>query len=255
MLGMPKRRVAILLLGMSLWGVAVSKAAASAGGGSWIVLKDGTRMQAQGEVERRGNRLVFVGNQGWLVSLPAAEVDFVASREIEIEAKGEARTSAAVGIAAARSRSSDEPAFVLTDADVGHVPQEQGPGEETGQEAVQQRADDEAARTGVARAGRLVVTKWGKSEEAPGKLRVFGYIKNRSEDAAVAINVVVHVFDDAGAETGTATAVLDKVTLLPAEETFFQASLEDVFVVRHVDFSVESAGLKASRDVLLSDAR
>jgi hypothetical protein len=202
---------------------------------AWLVLKDGTRIEAMGEIESRGASLVFRNRSGALVSLPVEEVDLDASRRSHSQKRTPETVIRATGIAAARAVTLDREVPVVRDADVRHVTVD------VPTETPSSSGDDSAEPVRQP----VVVSQWGQVLREEGGIKIFGSLQNRSQDAAANIQLTVDALFQSGAPMATASAGLQLRTLLPGQSTAFEAIFEDVQSASRIEFSVQSVALKA----------
>jgi len=222
-------RAALVLASMALVALAASPPVL----GDWLVLTDGSVLETKGAWTTRGSLLVFTRAKGGLTSLRADEVDLAASERLTAAGGPRKPASAAEAVEQAPP---PKARFVITDADVAHVkPGAPGGGaESTGAESEE----------GAAAPARLIVTQWGQRDLEAGGVVVFGVLENRSRDAAAGIKLTVTARDDGGAVMMTENAILDQSTLLPGQNTRFEAAMLDLFSFSSVDFDSESVALK-----------
>jgi hypothetical protein len=147
-----------------------------------------------------------------------------------------------VSAPAAGERRPRPSAFRLTDADVGHVDDDDYFGEAA--------AEGEAATGETDPAGAMPrpvqVTAWDRGEMAGGDgLEVSGRLTNQGVDTAVSIVVTVALFDHEGALLATAPAQLAGNALAPGEETDISASFPGIYVFPSVNFDVRQRGLRS----------
>lgn len=89
---------------------------ATSAGADVLVLKDGSRVETQGEFEVRGKRIVFTSVQGTLATLRLDEVDLEAS-----QAASQPAAPATTGKNEPAAAAKKAPVLVLTDRDVANA--------------------------------------------------------------------------------------------------------------------------------------
>jgi hypothetical protein len=189
----------------------------------WLVTNDGHLVETRGEWRVEGDLILFELPGGGLVSMPADEVDLAASEAATAEAE-EARIadSAQEPVDPGPSR------YRITDADVGHVDDDEPVGGEPA---------DEAPAADVA----LVVSDWEDETDPDDEgIRLTGTLTNESDDAHGNLRLLVRLYDDG--LIASSSARLASRALPPGEATRFEVIFPGVFDYGEVQFETEGIG-------------
>jgi hypothetical protein len=168
--------------------------------GDVVVLKGGARLELRKPPERQGSLVLLTRSDGTLLSVRAADVDWKATAAAR-NAGGSASQGPSVAgspetpaEAARASREGPKARVKLTDADVGHVVEEESPAEKK----------DAVVRSG---AGRLEVVDYAQ-ERSGTSLIVRGTIRNTGGAPAANVKMTVTGMDEKGETIATGEAVI-----------------------------------------------
>lgn len=199
----------------------------------WIVMTDGARLETQGPWSEKGKLVVFTDANGTLVSVRRSEVDMDASHRATREAV-EAASRPAPPPPPPR-----ESVFKLTDADVGHVDDEDLAG---GEGETDEGADDPDAPPPP-----VSVIAWDRQDNAAGTgSTIRATLENQGADVAISLSVTVTIFDQDGVAIGTTAAQLGSTGLVSGQTTEMVAEFPDIFSFAAVTFDVQQRSI-ASR--------
>jgi hypothetical protein len=200
-----------------------------------LVLKDGSRVQTEGEWEVQGRLVVFRTAGGSLSSIRLDEVDLEAS---------EAATAAAQRAEEEARRAPPprverrEPVAVLTDRDVARVfPEALGLTDDDPQAAAQ--APD---RPPWERPVRLQVVDWNETPEAQG-LTFVGRVRNISQELTTGLRVTATLYDHDGDVLAVTGAELSTTLLQPGQQATFRARFPGHSHYERVEFETAHVAL------------
>ena len=201
----------------------------------WIVLTDGARVETQGPWSERGKLVVFTDASGTLVSVRRSEVDVDASARATREAVEEASRPAPPPPAPRES------IFKLTDADVGHIDDDDLEEGETG--------SDEGVDDPDAPPPPVNVIAWDRQDNATGTgSTIRATLENQGADVAISLSVTVTIYDEEGTAMGTTAGQLGATGLVSGQTTEMVADFPDVFSFAAVTFDVQQRSI-ASRPI------
>jgi hypothetical protein len=231
--GLPRLEPVVLRLRAAALGLAcLAPFAAAPAVADWLVTVDGSRIETAGPWTERGRTIVFESADGDLMSLRASEVDLEASHALTRQ-MSEAKAPPAPPPAPRAS------VFRLTDADVGHV-------EDEDYFAEAGAAGGEPGTTSAPPAEPLVdVTAWDRGETASGDgIEVRATLANQGQDAAISLEVTVAIFDDEGEIIATVPGQLATNALSPGQTTQLTASFPGIFDFTSINFDVRQRALR-----------
>ncbi|MFY9823842.1 MAG: hypothetical protein WAM82_20855 [Thermoanaerobaculia bacterium] len=221
-----KTAVAIGLGVAALLGSAAARA-------DWLVTRDGGRVETQGPWKVDGKRVVFTLKDGTLSSLRLAEVDLDASREATKAMVEEAAAAKASATEAAPAKKSTR---VFTDKDFPHPTAPPAPPKDD--------AGDAKPAPATAAPSLVKVVDWKQSHnQDTNALEITGSVRNTGPELAVAIAVVVRLFNPRGEQFAMQPATLDTRALHPNQNTAFTAVFPDVIDFTTAKFDVQSSTL------------
>ena len=187
--------------------------------GDVIVLKGGARVDLRKAPERQGGVVLLTRADGTLLSVRGSDVDWqatAAARKAKgISAKPEpvvAGSPETPADAARASREGPKARVKLTDADVGHVGEEESP---TGEKK------DAAARAG---GGRLEVIDYGQ-ERSGASLVVHGSMRNSGSTPAASARLTVTAMDEKGETIASGEAGLSNGQVEPGGTISFSVTI------------------------------
>ncbi len=166
-----------------------------------VVLKGGARLDLRKPPERQGSLVLLTRSDGTLLSVQAADIDWkatAAARNAGTSARQEPAVAASPETPAEAARASREgpkARVKLTDADVGHVAEEEPPSGEK---------KDAAAHPG---GPRLEVIDYGQ-EKSGNNLIVHGSLRNSGAAPAANARMTVTAMDEKGEMIASGDAVL-----------------------------------------------
>ncbi len=217
---------------IALVALLLSSALPAPAAADWVVTVDGSRIETDGAWTEKGRMIVFTTADGKLMSMRASEIDVEASRRLTSE------MSAPRPVESSGAENTPKPSvFRLTDADVGHVDDD----EYFGAPDVGDDDSDEGEQT----APILEVTAWDRSDAPSGDgVEVRATLANRSTDVAVSIAVDVTIFDEEGERIANAPGQLASNGLAPGQTTDFVATFPGVIDFTSVHFDVSQRALR-----------
>ena len=171
--------------------------------------------------------LVFTDSLGTLVSVRKSEVDVEASNRATREAVESASRPAPP------PPPRRESVFKLTDADVGHVEDQDSEGSEPAGTDTEEEAPP-----------AVLVTAWDREDDASGDgSMVRATLENQGRDVAIGITVSVTLYDDDGTALVTTVGQLASTGLIPGQTTEMVASFPDVFNFAAVTFDIQQRSI------------
>jgi hypothetical protein len=187
--------------------------------GDVVVIKGGARIELQKPIARQGNVVLLTRSDGTLLSVPAADIDWKATEAARNAARAPAKGASAVEAppetpaqAARAGRSGPKARVKLTDADVGHV---------TDEELASGPKQDVSPRSG---SGRLEIVDY-QQEKAGGNLVVRGSIRNSGATPATSSRMTVTAMDANGEKIATGEAGLSNGVVAPGGTVSFSVTI------------------------------
>lgn len=215
------KRKALVLMGIL--------AAAAPLQADWLVTREGGRVETQGAWKVKGKLVVFTQVDGTLSSLRLTEVDLEASQKATEAAKIQAVQPPPPPAPPKKKLA------VLTDADFKKATP---PSEE---------AAAKPAGAPAAPAGPVSVGNWTRSELADGSgVEIRGTLQNATDDMVVNSAVEVQLYNEAGDQVGTASALLTSTSIQPRGTMEFRAIFPGVFAFSDVKFEPRGVPLDIS---------
>lgn len=202
---------------------------ASSAGADWLVMKDGSRVEARDGWDIRGERVVFTSARGTLSMVRLSAVDMAATELANAPL-------ATVGSApAAIEEEGPRPVMVLTNADLPSVEREV-------EEAVAKVLPAVSDRQPVQ------VVEWTEHEMPGGGLELRGTVRNVGQNMASNITVRAGIEEPNGELVTEGTAFLGSDALLAGSTTSFRLMLPDVdTLIGSPIFSVESDAISLGK--------
>jgi hypothetical protein len=187
--------------------------------GDVVVLKGGTRIDLQKPIARQGNVVLLTRSDGTLLSVPAADIDWKATeaarRAALAPAKGASAAEAPLETpaqAARAGRNGPKARVKLTDADVGHVTDEEpAPGT---------KADVNA----LSGSGRLEIVDY-QQEKIGGNVVVRGSIRNSGATPTTGSRMTVTALDEKGEKIASGEAGLSNSVVAPGSAVSFSVTI------------------------------
>lgn len=179
----------------------------------WLVMKDGSRVEALEGWQVEGKRVVFTSANGTLSMVRLSEVDMAATEAASVPPAAEPELSTAEP----EPRPAREPVLVLTDADIprGSIPEEQAPAAAV---EVPSIADREPVQ----------IIDWSQQEMEGGGVELRGEIRNTGKHMATNINVRADIKAADGELITQGSAFLSSDSLLAGGATSFRLVLPDI---------------------------
>jgi hypothetical protein len=186
--------------------------------GDVVVIKGGARIELLKPIARQGNVVLLTRADGTLLSVPAADIDWKATEAARKAARAPAKGASAVEAppetpaqAARAGRNGPKARVKLTDADVGHVTDEE-PG--SGAKDVSQQPGS----------GRLEVVDY-QQEKSGGNLIVRGSIRNSNTTPAANARMTVTAMDEKGERIAASEAGLSNGVVAPGGTVSFSVTI------------------------------
>lgn len=200
----------------------------------WLVMNDGGRVETDGPWQIKGKLVVFRSPAGRLSSLRLAEIDLGASEAATRAAEEAARKAEQEAAEKKEATEKKKPAFVITDADVRSVPEPIDTGE-----------GDAAGASSEAEAdASLRVTSWDRLEDDPiDGVAIAGVLAHSGTDLRGSIELLVELFDSAGALMVAQPATLSAAVLRPGQQASFRAEFVEIFDFSGIKFTPRSVGI------------
>lgn len=194
---------------------------AAAGLAEVVVLKGGTVIALQGPSVRRGNNVLLTRTDGSLVSVPASEIDRVATAAANAAPPAAPPASAiparpaTLAEAARATRDVPKARVRITDANVSH-------GEASAAPAAAEPAD--AAKDAASGSGRIDVADYTQ-EKSGDALVVRGTLRNPGATSAVNVRMTVAALDAKGQVITSGEAGISSVSLEPSKTAAFSVTI------------------------------
>ncbi len=187
--------------------------------GDVVVLKGGARLDLRKPPERQGSVVLLTRSDGTLLSVPAGDIDWKATAAARAAWRSSARPEPAIAVppdtpaeAARASREGPRARVKLTDADVGHVGEEEP-------------ASGEKKEAGARAAGaRLEVADYGQ-ERSGTNLGVHGSLRNSGSAPAASARMTVTAMDEKGETIGSGEAGLSNGLIEPGGTVSFSVTI------------------------------
>ncbi|HXU32984.1 MAG TPA: FxLYD domain-containing protein [Thermoanaerobaculia bacterium] len=214
-------------------------ASCTAAKADWLVLRDGSRIEAKGPWKVSGKQIVFTTVEGKLSSLRGDLVDLDASARATEEAlrerkTGEAKTEPTAPEAKAKSR------WSFTDKDFAR-PQAEEPSQDDDGDKKGAKAKPPEERQD------LEVVVWSQSvDPARNRVKVSGTLQNGSKDMAASVELEVQLIDRQGVVVGAQPAVVQKLSLAPGESTDFSTTFPQIVSYQTVKFAPKASMFKVT---------
>lgn len=199
--------------------VLLAAAAFAIGAGDVVVLKGGARVDLRKAPERQGGVVLLTRSDGTLLSVHASDVDWQATAAARKSARVSGKQEPAIAAspdtpaeAARASREGPKARVKLTDADVGHVGEEESPTSEK---------KDAAVRSG---GGRLEVIDYAQ-ERSGTSLIVHGSIRNSGGTPAANARMTVTAMDEKGETIASGEAGLSNGQVEPGGTVSFSVTI------------------------------
>jgi len=184
-----------------------------------VILKGGTRLDLRKSPERQGGVVLLTRSDGTLLSVRAEDIDWKATNAARSAARVPAKQEPSIAAppetpaeAARASREGPKARVKLTDADVGHVGEEEPPAGEK---------KEAGERSGGA---RLEVLDYAQ-EKSGGNLGVRGSLRNSGGMPAVNAKMTVTAMDEKGETIASGEAGLSNGLLEPGATVSFSATI------------------------------
>lgn len=211
---------------------------------TWLITRDGQRIDLARPWRLDGRRVLFETEAGTLSMARASEIDLEASRQ---------PAEQPVSHTSPVEPSDVEPALVLTDGDVaryaGTLDASQDDSQEGPDSATSEDETDAAEAPGEARAGastpeasaqeeQLIVDSWRDLSQDSNNVMIHGTLRNRGTSAAKRVFLKVVLLDEAGKTLASQTAKLYGTDIAPGKTSNFQAALPATIPYTSVEFEV-----------------
>ena len=187
--------------------------------GDVIILKGGARVDLKKAPERQGSVVLLTRSDGTLLSVRGSDVDWQATAAARKANGISGKPDPAVAVspetpaeAARASREGPKARVKLTDADVGHVGEEESPAGEK---------KDAAVKPG---GGRLEVIDYGQ-ERSGTSLVVHGSMRNSGGTPAASARLTVTAMDDKGETIASGEAGLSNGQVEPGGTISFSVTI------------------------------
>lgn len=231
---MNRRRIGwIALAAVTLGAVVVLFPAAA----DWLVTRDGSKIETDGPWEVENRLVVFKRPDGTYSSLRLSNVDLEASERLTREMAERLEREEKEAATGRRRPARRESVARLTEKDLPPVTRESDG--EGGDRRPSKAEEGEGAAEAEEQGTRLEVSSWQEvtSPGDPGVVFV-GEVRNRTERAALGVEVVVTLFDDEGEEIASAPATLTSTSVPPGRTVGFRAELLGTHHYEQATFAV-----------------
>jgi hypothetical protein len=185
--------------------------------GDVVIIKGGARIELQKPITRQGNVVLLTRSDGTLLSVNSADIDWKATAAARNAPRSSAKTTAAEAPpetpaqAARAGRDGPKARVKLTDADVGHVAEEEPASGEK----------KDAAHSGP---GRLEVIDY-EQEKSGGNLLVRGSLRNSNATPATNARMTVTAMDEKGEKIASGEAGLSNGVIESGATVSFSATI------------------------------
>ncbi|HVS12367.1 MAG TPA: hypothetical protein VMV46_00450 [Thermoanaerobaculia bacterium] len=225
--------IAVAAPGWAQGGEARERAApATAESGSivtgWIVTADGERIETRGPWRVEGSRVLYVAQNGVLVSLRVEQVDLEASRALEAEV--EAAAAAGPQPPPRPAEPARPPRLVLTEKELPPItgagssaPAGSEPGADDSRPAEAQPAERAAGGS-----DELTIVDWRNVAASGAPIQIYGTLRNDARGRRSGLTVTVKVFDEGGNELASQPALLQDATLEAGRSTSFRIFFPEI---------------------------